>query len=308
MPLGSHILHLADRVAICANKQKEILAQSAEIYHKMECNAGEIFMPELVNVLQSLAQKEYFWCDLESNKLGAVLARAVVLPTIEQDIDDLLSLAKVFSHIIDFRSRFTSTHSSGVSATATALAKFARFTERECKMMTIAGYLHDLGKLAVPTEILEKPSKLTEDEFNIMRHHPYLTYRALEVINGLETINSWASFHHERMNGSGYPFHYTGADMSLGSRIMAVADVFTAITEDRPYRKGMSEENAMYTLQQMSDHSFLDSDLIALLEEHFDDINLARKIAQAASKDEYGQLSKWMQIASEADRDKLDIT
>jgi len=292
VPLSSHILHLADRVAVSIQKQQEILAQVSPVCGKIEQNAGEMFMPEIVNAFKALAQKEYLWCDLASNSISPILTQSIIMPTIEQDIHALLSLAKLFAHIIDFRSRFTATHSSGVSATATTLAEFARFTERECKMMTVAGYVHDLGKLAVPAEILEKPAKLTENEFNIIRRHPYLTYRALETINGFDTINTWASFHHERINGSGYPFHHKGEDMPLGSRIMAVADVFTAITEDRPYRKGMTEDSAMHVLQQMADNSFLDSDLVSLLRMHFDDINLSRKVAQAASVEEYEQLIK----------------
>ena len=258
VPFSSHILHLADRIAVSINKQQEILAQVTGICGTIEKNAGEMFVPEVVNSFKALAEREYFWFDAASSTLGSILTEAITLPTIEQDIDDLLSLAKVFAHIIDFRSRFTATHSSGVSATATALAKFARFTERECKMMTIAGYLHDLGKLAVPAEILEKPAKLTEDDYNIMRRHTYLTYRALVAVDGFETINTWGSFHHERINGSGYPFHHKGADMSLGSRIMAVADVFTAVTEDRPYRKGMSEDNACMSFSKwLTIHSWI---------------------------------------------------
>lgn len=292
VPLGSHILHMADRVAVSINKQQEILAQVTPVCSKIEQNTGEMFIPEAVNAFTALAQREYFWCDLASSAIGPILAQSITMPTIEQDIPSLLSLAKVFAHIIDFRSRFTATHSSGVSATATALAEFARFTERECTMMTFAGYVHDLGKLAVPTEILEKPAKLTEDEFNIIRRHTYLTYRALETINGFDTINTWASFHHERVDGSGYPFHHKGEDMPLGSRIMAVADVFTAITEDRPYRKGMTEDNAVHVLQQMADNSSLDSELVSLLRMHFDDVNLSRKTAQAASTEEYERLIK----------------
>jgi HD-GYP domain-containing protein (c-di-GMP phosphodiesterase class II) len=290
--LSSHIIHLADRIAVSVDKRHEILAQVPNISSQIERGSGEIFVPELVNIFKDLAQREYFWCDLVSKNIGSILSKEVILPTIEQDIDNLISLAKVFAHIIDFRSRFTATHSSGVSTTAATLAKFARFTERECKMMAIAGYLHDLGKLAVPIEILEKPAKLSDDEFNIMRHHTYFTYRALEAIDGFETINTWASFHHERINGSGYPFHYKGRDIPLGSRIVAVADVFTAITEDRPYRKGMTEDNAIHVLQEMADNLFLDGDLVTLLKEHFDEINLARKIAQASAVQEYEQFMK----------------
>lgn len=287
VPLGSHILHLADRVAISVDKRREILGQVPGIMDKIERKTGEMFAGELVTAFKSLADKEYFWCDVISNNIGAIMNRVATLPIIEQGVDDLLSLARVFAHIIDFRSHFTATHSSGVAATATELARFAMFNERECKMMTIAGYFHDLGKLAVPAEVLEKPGKLTEEEYNLMRHHTYLTYRALQTINGLETINNWASFHHERINGNGYPFHQTGEELPLGSRVMAVADVFTAITEDRPYRNGMSDENAIRILQQMADNYALDANLVTLLKDHFDVINDARKKSQATSTEEY---------------------
>jgi HD-GYP domain-containing protein (c-di-GMP phosphodiesterase class II) len=204
----------------------------------------------------------------------------------------LLALTRVLAHIVDFRSRFSATHSSGVSAAASSLAKFAGFTKRECAMMEVAGYLHDIGKLAVPTEILEKPDKLTETDFNIIRRHPYATYHALENISGFDTINAWASYHHERINGTGYPFHLKGENISLGSRIMAVADVFTAITENRPYRKGMTDDAAVHVLQQMSDNSFLDSELMTLLKAHFNDINLSRGMAQAAAIEAYEQFNR----------------
>ncbi|MDD5398827.1 MAG: HD domain-containing protein [Dehalococcoidia bacterium] len=287
VPFGSHILYLADRVAISVDRRREILDQVSGIMDKITSKTGELFPAELVDALKSLADKEYFWCDVTSNNIGPIINRVATLPIIEQGVIDLLSLARVFAHIIDFRSRFTATHSSGVAATATALARFAMFNERECDMMTVAGYLHDLGKLAVPAEVLEKPGKLTDEEYNLMRHHTYLTYRALQTINGLETINNWASFHHERINGNGYPFHQTGEELPLGSRIMAVADVFTAITEDRPYRKGMSDQSAIHVLQQMADGYAIDANVVTLLREHFDDINNARKTAQAASKEEY---------------------
>jgi HD-GYP domain-containing protein (c-di-GMP phosphodiesterase class II) len=235
----------------------------------------------------SLAPKEYFWLGVVSPSIDSILSNRVKLATIDLSIEDLLSLTKLFSHIIDFRSRFTATHSSGVAASAEALARFAGFSERECKMMRIAGYLHDLGKLAVPTEILEKPAKLTEEEFNVIRSHTFHTYRCLEPIGGLDLINTWASFHHERIDGTGYPFHHKGQDLSLGSRIMAVADVFTAITEDRPYRKGMTRDRALQLLRQMVENTALDSHIVSLLGLHFDEINSLRVAAQDVSFEEY---------------------
>jgi HD-GYP domain-containing protein (c-di-GMP phosphodiesterase class II) len=211
----------------------------------------------------------------------------ITLPSIEMDMDNLLAFGKFISQSIDFRSRFTATHSTGVGTVAEALARIIGFSDRERKMIYVAGCLHDLGKMAVPTEILEKPGKLTDAEFNIIRSHTYHTYRSLETISAFDTINKWASFHHEHLDGTGYPFHYKKADLPLGSRIMSVADVFTAITEDRPYRKGMDTQNALKVLEDMSRNSALDADIVSMLEEHFDDINALRITAQNTADSEY---------------------
>ncbi|HHW02425.1 MAG TPA: HD domain-containing protein [Thermoanaerobacterales bacterium] len=287
VPKGSHILHLADRVAVLIGKHQEVLGEAARICEMVNGQSGKMFMPELVDAFRELAARESFWLDAASPSPESVLPLRLALPTIELDMEELLHISTLFSHVIDFRSRFTATHSSGVAASAELIAGFIGFSERECRMMRIAGYLHDLGKLAVPAEILEKPSELTKPEFDIIRSHTYYTYRILEPIVDLYEINTWASFHHERLDGSGYPFHHKGRDLPLGSRIMAVADVFTAITEDRPYRKGMPEEKALQVLQRMAEDSALDSNIVSLLRLHFDEINACRMEAQKASEKEY---------------------
>ncbi len=292
VPLSSHILHLADRIAISIDKDQEILTQASAIRNRIEKNIEEQFLPEAVNAFRSLAQKEYFWCDVASPEIGMILNTLLIMPTIEMDMPSLLTLIQVLAHIVDFRSKFSATHSSGVAAASSSLAKFAGFTKTECAMMGVAGYLHDIGKLAVPAEILEKREKLTEADFNIIRRHPYATYHALENIGGFDTINAWASYHHERINGNGYPFHLKGDHISLGSRIMSVADIFTAITEERPYRKGMTDDAAVQVLQEMAENCFLDGELVVLLKEHFNEINLSRGMAQAAAFEAYQQFNK----------------
>ncbi|MEW6718349.1 MAG: HD domain-containing phosphohydrolase [Chloroflexota bacterium] len=287
VPMYSHLLHLAYRIEVLINKDQEVLSQVKAISDKINAFSGKLFMPSLVEAFLSLAPKEHFWLDAVSPTIDSILSTNVRLATLELGMEDLLDLTRLFSHIIDFRSRFTSTHSSGVVASAEALARFARFSERECKMMRVAGHLHDLGKLAVPREILDKPAKLTEEEFNVMRSHAFHTYRILEPIRDLEVINAWGSFHHERIDGNGYPFHHKGQDLALGSRIMAVADVFTAITEDRPYREGMSNDKALKVLRQMVEDSALDPYVVSLLENNFDEIGSLRRAAQEASAKEY---------------------
>jgi HD-GYP domain-containing protein (c-di-GMP phosphodiesterase class II) len=155
--------------------------------------------------------------------------------------------------------------------------------------MKVAGYLHDIGKLAVPPEILEKPAKLTKEEFMVIKSHTYYTYRVLEPIGQFEAANQWAAFHHEHLSGNGYPFHLKAQDLPLGSRIMAVADVFTALTEDRPYRRGMGPKETVSILNEDAVNSQLDHELVSVLRRHYDQIDGMRASAQRAASEEYVQ-------------------
>jgi HD-GYP domain-containing protein (c-di-GMP phosphodiesterase class II) len=149
-----------------------------------------------------------------------------------------------------------------------------------------------VGKLAIPTEILEKPGKLSPEEWSIMRTHVYFTYQILCPLEALGAISSWGALHQERLDGSGYPFGYREDDLPLGARIMAVADVFTAITEDRPYRAGMSREEAAATLRHMAGRRELDTRLVDLLLEHYVEIDTARVASQKAARREYADFRK----------------
>jgi HD-GYP domain-containing protein (c-di-GMP phosphodiesterase class II) len=138
----------------------------------------------------------------------------------------------------------------------------------------------------VPVEILEKTAKLTDDELNIIKRHAYYSFRILETIPGFDVITQWASHHHERLDEQGYPFKPSGKALTLGSRIIAVADVFTALAEDRIYRKALTSEESLQVLEEMAG-SALSPYLVAILREHYDEINSIRIAAQMATLQEY---------------------
>jgi len=200
--------------------------------------------------------------------------------------------------LIDFKSEFTATHSSGVAATAKAISARVGFSGEEQRLIEIAAYLHDLGKLAVPSEIIEKKGKLSEEEWSVMRSHVFYTYQILEPMGILGSIGAWSGLHQERLNGNGYPFGYKGEQIPLGSRIVAVADVFTALTEDRPYRKGMPKEAAKTVLLQTADHGELDKKLIQIVLDNYEDLNKFRRVAQKRSIEEYRQFQTVLQQES----------
>lgn len=287
VPRGSHLLHLADRVAVLVTPNSAVLGQVSEICATVSGRRGEVFVPEMVDAFLKLAERDYVWLEIVSGGVAAVLNRSLAGALAEIDLESLLAFSRLICRIIDFKSAFTATHSSGVAATGETLARLVGFSRQECRMFQIAGYLHDLGKLAIPAEILEKPGRLTPEEWQVMRTHVFFTYQILDPIEALSRISAWGALHQERLNGSGYPFHYSADDLPLGSRIMAVADVFTAITEDRPYRRGMAPAEALAVLRRMARQNELDGALVDLLIRNFEYLNRVRAKAQAAAVREY---------------------
>jgi HD-GYP domain-containing protein (c-di-GMP phosphodiesterase class II) len=285
VPISSHVLHLADRMAVLINREQEVLGQAEKIVTQIKKYSGDLFVPEIVDRFASLTRKEQFWLDIISLATGETQLKALTASLGDIEVDDFMKLSKLFADIIDSRSRYTARHTRGVVITAQLLAELAGFTEIECQAMQAAGNLHDLGKLFVPREILEKPAALTREESNVMMQHSFHTFHALEPFDNLKTIKEWASFHHERPDGTGYPFHLDGKDLSPGCRIMGVADIFTAMTEDRPWRKGLAPEESLDTLEQMATKSTVDAGMVKLLKANFIQINSARMAGYPASGD-----------------------
>lgn len=290
VPLASHILHLADRIAVLIRKDQDVIGQIQSVCEKIRERSGTVFCPDMVNAFLEISSREYIWLDTVYEPLMTLMPQMVNLDSLELNVKDAIQLTKIFAHIIDFRSPFTANHSTGVAVVAEKLARLSGFSETECRTMLIAGYLHDLGKLTISNDILEKAGPLDQEEYNAIRSHTFYTYRTLQVVKDFETVNIWASLHHERMDGKGYPFHLKAEEIPLGARIMAVADVFTAITEDRPYRKGMDLCRAKEVLVNMVSTGGLCSYVVDILMDHFELLNTLRKKAQRISGKQYKKL------------------
>lgn len=269
----SQAVHVADAVTSLVVEKVPILNQTDGIVSAIRGLSGTEFSPKAVDAFTEVSKREFMWMDLVLNP-GFLLLFTGTMRDIS--LDEALIYTKFMSRIIDFRSSFTAMHSAGVAASAQELARLAGMSDEECKMMRIAGYLHDIGKLRVPNEILEKPGKLTKEEFNIVKEHPYYTRLILLDVDGFEKIAEWAGYHHEKLNGNGYPFHLTAENLDLGSRIMAVADIFSAITEVRPYRAGMNREQALQVMRENVRNGSICENVVRLLEEHYDVVDAAR--------------------------------
>lgn len=160
-------------------------------------------------------------------------------------MDVVIGLVK----LIDCRDHFTGTHSEHVSQIALLIGKRMGLSVKDLRDLFIAASLHDIGKVGIPEAILQKKSALTSKEYTIIKRHPQIGCNVLKDIEPFQRISQYVCFHHEAVDGSGYPCHLIGEEIPLLSRILAVADVYDALTSDRVYRKAMSKEKALYIMK-----------------------------------------------------------
>jgi HD-GYP domain-containing protein (c-di-GMP phosphodiesterase class II) len=282
VPLASFLIALADTVDRHLRRDQPVLEQAEALVERISAGQGREFPPECVGAFREVAAVPAFWLDVASPRIYSILSREVDWPTLVIDETAVEGIAQIFGRVVDSMSPWTGTHSAGVAATAVALSGYLHFSPREQVLMRAAGYLHDLGKVAVPAAILDKPAAPTKTEWAVLREHTYHTFRILDTIGGMPQISEWAAFHHERLDGKGYPFGHMGKDLTLGARIMAVADIFTALTEDRPYRAGLLDEQAVEVLRAKAEDGGIDGHVVSVLRAHFRMINSLRRQEQAA--------------------------
>jgi HD-GYP domain-containing protein (c-di-GMP phosphodiesterase class II) len=284
--LGSHVLHLADRLSVLPVDWTATGAPPAGSLRPIMDGAGSRFVPALVEAVAEVASQPGFLREVgcpgdRDLREDPVLGEAILAES------DFRALARLFWQLVDYRSRFTATHTSGVAAVAAFLAPLAGVTGAAARLVAIAAGLHDLGKLGVPNETLEKERPLNRAERAVIHDHPLHGWRILGRIPGMEQINAWANFHHERLDGSGYPFHVPGRLIPFESRIVAVADVFTALTEERPYRRGLSGREAVGILGDMAEDGGLDPDVVAKMAANREQAIAVRRLAQEGASDRY---------------------
>ncbi len=268
----ANLICLSDRIELSIERRKEILSQRQRIAEHIKSLAKECIKPELIECFQKVSEKECFWFDLWSPYLPDSLKNYGHTRTLFIDMAGLKKVVSIFSGIVDNKSRFTEEHSLEVARIITKVAKRMNFSGYDCDLMEIAGHLHDLGKLSVPDKILNKPTRLTAAEFNIIKRHPYFTYHILDMIEGFERIRDWAGLHHEKLNGEGYPFHLEGYHLGLGSRILAVTEIYQALNQHRPYRPAMSRKDVWKVLDGEVKKKVLDGEVVKVLKEIADEL------------------------------------
>jgi len=268
-------IFLTDRVDTLAAEHYfhgNILDAKDSILQTIVKYRGNLFKPALVELFLQLAAGDAFWLSQEPGHISAFVAhRAQTRSLVILDLPALRALATIFAEVVDCKSPFTHEHSLGVARLSRYLAARFGLSDKICDMIEVAGLLHDLGKLQTPDEVLDKAGPLDEHERHRIHHHSFETYEMLKKIVGFEDVARWAAYHHENPGGSGYPFRMKGDELDLEARIVAVADVFQALAQERPYRTGLETDQIAKILLELADQQKLDQEVVAWVSRHMDE-------------------------------------
>jgi len=197
--------------------------------------------------------REIEFINAVSDQIAITLDRTQLLSRIqESNFESVRALVEA----IEIRDLYTRGHSVQVAELSVKLARAMGFTEKELTLIEFAGLLHDIGKIAIPEMILQKKGYLTTEEWSVIKKHPGHSVKIIEPVFNLKPIQDWILYHHERWDGEGYPFGKEGKEIPIQSRILSVCDTYSAMIEDRPYRKGLAQEQVKKELKRVAGTQF----------------------------------------------------
>ena len=258
------LIHMADRVDILLSTSEE-----KDVLPALRALSGSAFKPELVDVFAEADQKRRISQRLLDG--GYLLLLEDWLRGFRFEDATAMELLRMIVYAIDFRSPFTVTHTTNTTAISRELGRRMGLTPEEGKALETGAFLHDIGKISIPVEILENPGRLTPKEMNKMRTHVVVSD---EIIRGLvsDEVCEIAIRHHEKCDGSGYPRGLTAERLTLSQRILAVADIVSALIRQRSYKSAYPKERVVGILERMRDAGELCPDVCQAMLTDYDAI------------------------------------
>lgn len=259
IPILAQIISLADFIDNVYHFEKKDSKKTIIEYIKK--HKQKRYSTNLADSFLEISSHTKFWLDLRNESISYAIGEYIVPNNQHLTWKEILDITKVFSAIVDSKSKFTARHTSGLMEKAALAADYYKFSQENKIKFIIAASLHDLGKLAISRSILEKNDKLNSREIEIMRTHTYYTKFALKRVEHFKDIKEWAANHHERLNGKGYPEGLEASELDFNSRLMACLDIYQALTEDRPYRDGLPLKKVLNIMNKMAEHKAIDKDI-----------------------------------------------
>jgi len=267
-PLFSRLIHIADITDVAFDLGNMDYNKYRHVMNFVDGSRNSRFDDKVVDVFVRVCTYGEL-CRMDDAYIDALLKNALPMIPVDYTNENLEGISSMFARITDYKSSFTCSHSQGVADKVRKMARYYGCSDEETAKLYFAGALHDIGKLKIENDILEKPERLTSEEYAQIQTHAYATWEILGGIDGIDDIRKWASLHHEKLNGSGYPFGKTGDDLDRNDRLMACVDIYQALTESRPYKKGMSHEQVMEIMNQEVSRGTLDKNIVSDMDKCF---------------------------------------
>lgn len=258
---AAQMIYLADRVDVFLENGGVI---GSGLHKYFEQNRDTRFSGEIIDLFWEAYDR--FPKEKDENRRRALTEELIQVPFTQEEIDAYL---KMLIYVIDFRSRHTVTHTVTTTTISRVLAELMNLSEQEQLQVEYGAELHDLGKVGIPVEILEFPGKLSPQAMRVMRTHVTITKEILgDSVD--ESIARISLRHHEKLDGSGYPLGLSGEELTVCERIVAVADIVSALCGTRSYKEAFPKERVLNIIGQMAEAGQIDSEIVDLIKSKFD--------------------------------------
>lgn len=261
VPLAARLIHFADTLDASCDFGSFQEEKEQKIRDFLRAGCGTVFEEEHVQLFDRTVSKTEFMT-LAGTELDDRLRSEIPSHVLMHGEEELYAIARMFATIIDYKSGYTSRHSLGFAEKAIRMARHYGYDEEMQAKLYFAGALHDIGKLLIASDVLEKPGSLSDEEYEYIQSHVWHSYRILSGIRGMEDITRWASRHHEKLDGSGYPFGLKEEELSHTDRLMACIDIYQALVEERAYKRGIPHKQVITMLRSMASKGQLDGSIV----------------------------------------------
>jgi HD-GYP domain-containing protein (c-di-GMP phosphodiesterase class II) len=259
-PLEAEIIAIADMLDVTHHLQTVNPGALPDIRRRVALDAGSAFTRRASEAMLRVLDEEML-ADLRDDRIKYTVEHVIPAWLAGVEHVSAFRIAGLAARIIDYKSVFTKRHSVQMANKAWLMGGYYNYGGDSRACLYMAAALHDLGKLSVPSYILEKPAALTKEEFDLIKDHVRLTEDILKDVSGFEHICAMAAGHHEKLNGEGYHLGKKAEELDFNTRLLACLDIYQAVSEERPYHAGRSHAETMPILHDMAERGLIDAEI-----------------------------------------------
>jgi len=260
-PVEAELIAIADSVDVVHHLQRLTPDKLPSIRQYITEETGKKYSKTASEAMREILDLPTL-LSLRDNVIVKTTEAAFIPWVVNVEAEEIFHLAGFVTRIIDYKSSFTKKHSTQIANKAWFMGEYYKYDFEQQVQLYLAAAFHDLGKLEIPSTVLEKPGQLDDKEFFLIKEHILRTWELLKDIEGFESVCDWASNHHETLTGTGYPFGKKAEELDFNSRLMACIDIYQAVSEERPYHPARNHNDSMQILQQIADSGKIDGGIV----------------------------------------------